>query len=104
MGVLERVGFLERSELIIKGTADPNLLDTRNEAVRQLEQSLPLAKPVPVLCAHIIHTLAEALTRRGGEGDIERAKGKLQECLTLLEEMGDTRKADRVRAELTSLR
>ncbi len=75
-----------------------------HEAVKQLEQSLPLAKPVAVLYAHIMRTFAEALTRRGGEGDIERAKGVLQECLTVLEEMGDTRKAEHVRAALASLR
>ncbi len=75
-----------------------------HEAVRLLEQSLPLAKPVPVLYAQIIRTFAEALTRRGGEGDIKRAKGALQECLTVLEEMGDTRKAEHVRAALASLR
>jgi tetratricopeptide (TPR) repeat protein len=73
-------------------------------AVRLLDESLPLAKQIGLLPhAYVLHTLAEALTRRGNRGDIERAKGVLQECLTLLEQMGFTRKAEQVRAQLAAL-
>jgi tetratricopeptide (TPR) repeat protein len=71
-------------------------------AVRLLDETLPLAKPVP-FHASILKKLAHALTRRGNPGDLGRAKETLRECLTLLEQMGDTRRAERVRVELASL-
>ena len=71
-------------------------------AVRLLDETLPLAKPVP-FHASILEKLAQALARRGNPGNMERAKEALQECLTLLEQMGDTRKAEQVRADLGTL-
>ncbi|MGH8554826.1 MAG: tetratricopeptide repeat protein [Gammaproteobacteria bacterium] len=75
-----------------------------DEAVTLFDEILPLAKRVgPVIQAHVLRTFARALTRRGAPGDFERAKAALQECLTLLDQMGDTRKAQQVRTELSSL-
>ncbi len=74
-----------------------------HRAVTLLEESLPLTKSLPVIHAHALHTLGRVLTQRGERGDSERAKRRLQECLKLLEQMGDTRKVERVRAEFTSL-
>ncbi len=74
-----------------------------DEAVRLFDETLPVATRVgPVLQAHVLRTFARALTRRGAPGDLERAKAVLQECLTLLDQMGDTRKAEQVRAELAA--
>ncbi len=71
-------------------------------AVRRLQEALAVMY-FPVNRAHTLERLAWALQRRHGEGDLQRAKAALQECLTLLERMGDSRKIDRVRAELTAL-
>ncbi len=72
-------------------------------AVQLLDEALPLAKPLPVLHAHMLHKLAQVLGQRKAPGDIERVKKICQECLRLLEQMGDTRKADQVRTELAAL-
>ncbi len=72
-------------------------------AVQLLDEALPLAKPLPVLHAHMLHKLAQVLGQRKAQGDIERAKKICQECLRLLDQMGDTRKADQVRTELAAL-
>ncbi|MGH2669604.1 MAG: tetratricopeptide repeat protein, partial [bacterium] len=74
-----------------------------DQAVRLFDEILPLAKRVgPVFQAHVLRTLARALIRRGVPGDLERGKAVLQECLMLLEQMGDTRKAQQVRGELAA--
>ncbi len=74
------------------------------EAVRLLDEVVPLVKRHGlVLHARTLHVLARALTRRGAPGDVERAKAVLQECLTLLDQMGDTRKAQQIRGELAAL-
>ncbi len=78
--------------------------DHPDKAVMQFDEVVPLAKQFrPILHAHVLRTFARALTRRGAPGDLERAKAVLQECLTLLEQMGDTRKTQQVRTELSSL-
>ncbi len=74
-----------------------------DDAVQLLGEALPLMKSLRVFCAHMLRALAQAASRRGSEGDVERARGAFQECLSLLEAMGDTRKAEQVRAELTTL-
>lgn len=75
-----------------------------DEAVRLFDEILPPAKRVgPVLHAHVLRTFARALTRRGAPADVQRAKAVLQECLTLLDQMGDTRRAQPVRTELSAL-
>jgi len=73
------------------------------EAVSLLEKALPLLKPLRLLEAHIQHRLAQALIQRGDRGDTERAREVLQQSLRLLEQMGDTHKANQVREKLESI-
>lgn len=51
----------------------------------------------------VLIALGRALAQRKTPEDIEHAKAVFQESLSLLEQMGDTRKAGLVRAELTAL-
>jgi tetratricopeptide (TPR) repeat protein len=74
-----------------------------HRGITLLEESLPLTKSLPVLHAYALHTLARVLTRRAEGGDAERVRTLLQECLNLLEQMGDIRKVERVRTEFISL-
>ncbi len=71
-------------------------------AVRLLDEGLPLAKPLPLFYARILRKLAQALTQRANRGDLERAREVVQECLTLLKKIGDTRRAEQVHAEFAS--
>ncbi len=72
-------------------------------SIRHLQEGLPLVERLPVLRSRVLQTLAEALIRRNAHGDSERAREALREGLTLLERMGDARKAEQVRTELGSL-
>lgn len=117
-GDLERCEALcARGEALSRGTHSPPGLAAAlfgqgllalergdlDRAVERLDESLTLVKPLPVFYVRVLQTLAQALTRRRESGDTERAKETLRECLVLLEQMGDTRKAEQVRAELASL-
>ena len=76
----------------------------REGGARLLEECLLAAeRSGPVLHAYVLRKLGRVLIERRGEGDLERARHTLQECLTLLEQMGDARKAEQVRAELRAL-
>jgi hypothetical protein len=71
--------------------------------VRHLDESLRSVEQMPVHRSRIVQMLAQALLRRNAAGDLERARDALRECLTLLDRMGDARKAEGVRRELGSL-
>jgi len=51
----------------------------------------------------MLRKIAQALSRRGAHGDIVRALNVFEECLSLLEQMGDARTAKQVRAELSDV-
>jgi tetratricopeptide (TPR) repeat protein len=73
-------------------------------AVVLLQEALPHAAAAPpVAKARFLRRLAWALRARGDDGDRERARTVLEECLQLLERMGDRRMADLVRTELELL-
>lgn len=72
-------------------------------AVQLLDEAIPLVKPLPPLYAHMLRRLAQVLSQPGAQGDIGRARAVFQECLRLLEQMGDARKAEQVRLELSTL-
>jgi hypothetical protein len=75
-----------------------------DQAVKLLEEGLQFAKSTPVrIRARVLAALARALSTRRASGDIERGRKAFQDCLSLLDQMGDTRKAKQVRAELSSL-
>ncbi len=71
-------------------------------AVRFLDASHPM-DALMQFRAYRLRALASALARRRAPGDVERARDTLQEALSLCEQMGESRKAEQVRAELTAL-
>jgi len=78
--------------------------DHPDKAVTLLEESLQMAQSHGVpFRARILHRLAQALSKRRNHSDIERAKELLQQAMSLLNQMGDTRKAKQLREELGSL-
>ncbi len=78
--------------------------DDPKEAVERFEECLQLAHSVGVpFRARVLHGFAQALSRRRSPGDLQRAKEALQQSLSLYDQMGDTRKAKQLRAELSSL-
>ncbi len=75
-----------------------------SRAVQLLQGALPQAeRAVPVQRARFLRRLGWTLRARGAEGDRERARIVLEECLQLLEQMGDRRMAGLVRTELEAL-
>ena len=72
-------------------------------SIRHLQEGLPLVEQLPVLRSQILRAVAQAFIHRNADGDVERARETLRECLALLERMEDARKAEQVRAELGSL-
>ncbi len=74
-------------------------------AVDLLRNAAPYAeKAGPVTKARFLRRLGWALKACGAEGDQEKARQVLADCLQLLERMGDRRMADLVRAELEAIR
>jgi predicted ATPase len=71
-------------------------------AVRRLEEALSVIH-YPLWRVHAMQRLAWAFQRRGREGDKGRAVATLRQTLALLDQMGDKRKAEQVRAEITAL-
>ncbi len=75
------------------------------EAVQRLDECLQLAPSVGVpFRARMLHGFAQALSSRRNQDDIQRAKEVLQQSLVLFDQMGDARKVEQLRAELSSLR
>ena len=72
-------------------------------AIQHFDEASSLVPLNKTFRARTLQFLARALTGRRGPGDLERARAVLQECLTLLEEMGDTRRAAAVQEEMGTL-
>ncbi|HLA24063.1 MAG TPA: tetratricopeptide repeat protein, partial [bacterium] len=84
------------------GRAALALADRQPErAVALLEGARPMVERFgPVLQARILRRLGHALRARGIEGGRTRGRAVLEECLGLLDRMGDRRMAGLVRKEL----
>jgi hypothetical protein len=84
------------------GRAALALADRQPErAVALLEGARPMVERFgPVLQARILRRLGHALRARGIEGGRTRGRAVLEECLSLLDRMGDRRMAGLVRKEL----
>lgn len=82
--------------LVALGRGDPQV------AVRLLEASHPMDTVLPLKICRL-RALAAALARRKDQGDLERARNSLQEALSLCHQTEQNRKAEQVRAELTTI-
>jgi len=72
-----------------------------DRAVALLEEALPMAERFgPVLKARMLKWLGRSLRARDIEGDRTRSRAVLEECISLLDRMGDRRMAGIVRQEL----
>jgi len=74
-----------------------------DRAVELLQGVLPSVDWAPVARARFLRRLGWALKARGAPGDLEKARIVLEECLQLLDGMGDRRMAELVRTELELL-
>lgn len=57
----------------------------------------------PVIRVRVLRWLGRTLRARGADGDLKRSREAFEECLTLLERMGDRRMAGLIRQELAEV-
>lgn len=73
-----------------------------DDAIRRLDEVLAVVH-FPMYRVYAMQKLGWALARRGREGDLQRARQVLADCLDRAEKIGDRRKAAQIRGELASL-